>query len=279
MTVLQFGQFASGHIDLALISLYLFWAFFFWLVLYIQQEGRREGFPLVSDPDGEPLEQSLWMPSPKTFITNDGRTVLAPDPANADTRDLKAEFVVGGPGSPIVPTGNPMTDGIGPGSYTERADVLDLTFEQKPRIVPMRADPDFSVAKQDVDPRGSVMLGADGVQAGTIADVWVDRSDFVIRYLEVELPAVGDAAGRRVLVPWNMVDFKTDRDRFMEFLSMKSKPVTATFNVRSITAAQFADVPALKNPDQITYLEEEKVMAYYGGGYLYATPERQEPLL
>jgi photosynthetic reaction center H subunit len=26
-------------------------------------------------------------------------------------------------------------------------------------------------------------------------------------------------------------------------------------------------------------LEEEKVMAYYGGGTLYATPDRQEPLI
>ena len=49
--------------------------------------------------------------------------------------------------------------------------------------------------------------------------------------------------------------------------------------VASILAAQFAQVPALRHAEQITLLEEEKVMAYYGGGTLYATPERQEPLL
>ena len=44
-------------------------------------------------------------------------------------------------------------------------------------------------------------------------------------------------------------------------------------------ASQFADVPALRNPDEVTLLEEEKVTAYYGAGTLYATPARAEPLL
>jgi photosynthetic reaction center H subunit len=44
-------------------------------------------------------------------------------------------------------------------------------------------------------------------------------------------------------------------------------------------AAQFENVPALKHPEQITRLEEEKICAYYGAGTLYATPERQEPLV
>jgi photosynthetic reaction center H subunit len=38
-------------------------------------------------------------------------------------------------------------------------------------------------------------------------------------------------------------------------------------------------VPTLKNPNQITKLEEEKVSAYYGGGTLYADPVRGEPLI
>jgi photosynthetic reaction center H subunit len=49
--------------------------------------------------------------------------------------------------------------------------------------------------------------------------------------------------------------------------------------VRAITAAQFADVPGLRNPEQVTLLEEDKIMGYYGGGTLYATPGRGEPLL
>jgi photosynthetic reaction center H subunit len=49
--------------------------------------------------------------------------------------------------------------------------------------------------------------------------------------------------------------------------------------VNAILASQFAEVPALENPDQITLYEEERVMGYYGGGHLYATRDRQEPWL
>ena len=35
----------------------------------------------------------------------------------------------------------------------------------------------------------------------------------------------------------------------------------------------------LAGADQVTLLEEEKVVAYYGAGQLYATPQRAEPLV
>jgi photosynthetic reaction center H subunit len=44
-------------------------------------------------------------------------------------------------------------------------------------------------------------------------------------------------------------------------------------------AHQFADVPAVENPDQITLREEDQVQAYYGGGHLYADASRTEPLI
>ena len=34
-----------------------------------------------------------------------------------------------------------------------------------------------------------------------------------------------------------------------------------------------------RSPEEITLLEEEKIMAYFGAGTLYATPDRQEPLI
>jgi photosynthetic reaction center H subunit len=49
--------------------------------------------------------------------------------------------------------------------------------------------------------------------------------------------------------------------------------------VHALLSHQFANVPVTKSPVQITLLEEEKVTAYYGAGTLYATAERQEPLL
>jgi photosynthetic reaction center H subunit len=49
--------------------------------------------------------------------------------------------------------------------------------------------------------------------------------------------------------------------------------------VQSLLGHQLRGVPATRHPEQVTMLEEEKVMAYYGAGTLYATPQRQEPLL
>jgi photosynthetic reaction center H subunit len=91
-----------------------------------------------------------------------------------------------------------------------------------------------------------------------VHDLWVDRSDTVFRYLEVDVPA----AQRRVLLPINFCRFGSGGVR-----------------VRSILGSQFAAVPGTRTPVQVTCLEEEKIMAYYGGGTLYATAARQEPLL
>jgi photosynthetic reaction center H subunit len=49
--------------------------------------------------------------------------------------------------------------------------------------------------------------------------------------------------------------------------------------VKSILGSQFATVPGLANPDQVTRREEDKIMAYYAGGHLYATAARAEPLI
>jgi len=49
--------------------------------------------------------------------------------------------------------------------------------------------------------------------------------------------------------------------------------------VKSILGGHFVQVPATKNPDVVTRLEEDKICGFYGGGTLYATPSRSEPLL
>jgi photosynthetic reaction center H subunit len=124
----------------------------------------------------------------------------------------------------------------------------------------MRILPGFTVAKPDIDPRGLPVVGADGTRGGIIKEIWVDRAEMVIRYLELETTA--ENGSRKVMLPMN-------------FARVQSKKIA----VESILGNQFADVPAIKSQDQITMLEEERVMAYYGGGTLYATPERREPLI
>jgi photosynthetic reaction center H subunit len=247
----------TSYIDVAQLALYAFWIFFAGLIFYLRREDKREGYPLESERSAHILVQGFpAIPSPKTFLLRDGSTLQKPG-AEAPQRAVAARPVGGWLGAPLEPTGNPMVDGVGPASYVEREDRPDTTFEGELRIVPMRVATDYSVDANDTDPRGLPVIAADGRQAGTVADLWVDRSDAVIRYLEV-----GIADGRRVLLPITMARVGEDSVR-----------------VASILAAQFAAVPALANPDQITSREEDRVTAYYAGGHLYATPDRLGPLL
>ena len=50
------------------------------------------------------------------------------------------------------------------------------------------------------DPRGYDVIGADMKVAGKVVDLWVDRSEALIRYFEVKL-----AGGRHVLLPMNLL--------------------------------------------------------------------------
>ena len=75
--------------------------------------------------------------------------------------------------------------------------------------------------------------------------------------LEVEIPG-----GRRVMVPVNF-----------------SRITRRGVHVRAILSAQFAGIPGTKSDEQVTRLEEEKIVAYFGAGLLYAEPSRAEPLV
>ncbi|MFK7957040.1 MAG: photosynthetic reaction center subunit H [Lysobacterales bacterium] len=260
-----------SEIDLVEILFTLFWIFFIGLVLYLHRENKREGYPLDSDrttrSGGRVLVHGFpATPPPKTFHLLDGRSVTVP--RNAPERELAVKPAGPYPGAPNVPTGNPMLDGVGPASYSDRDDVPDHTLHGEDRIVPMRLHPEWVVTQpvdilgfgvKDPDPRGFPVYGADDELAGTVADLWVDLCEPMITYYEVALEGAG---GRHVLLPANFSRAKSDR-----------------INVNSINADQFAHVPATASPDRITRLEEDKVCAYFAGGTLYATEERQEPLL
>jgi photosynthetic reaction center H subunit len=250
----------TGYIDVAQIALYAFWVFFAGLIYYLLQENKREGYPLESERSGHVRVQG-WppIPSPKTYLLRDGSTRTVPNEIKSPQK-LAAEPIGNWLGAPLQPTGNPMLDGVGPGAYADRPDVADTTAEGDIKLGPLRGALDFDVASGDPDPRGLSVMGADGEQGGTIVDVWVDRSEMLFRYLELEVAAEGGL--RRVLLPINFTRINASRVR-----------------VQSILGSQFAQVPGTKHPDQVTLLEEEKIMAYYGGGTLYATPSRQEPLL
>ena len=251
----------TSYIDVAQIALYAFWIFFAGLIYYLHREDKREGYPLESDRSGRVKVQG-WprVPKPKTFHLRDGRVVMAPN-FRGSNQPLGGTPSAKHLGAPLEPNGDPMLAAVGPGSYSDRADIADTTLEGTPRIVPLRvAGSTFSVSGNDPDPRGLPVVGADGRIGGTVRDLWVDRAEVLFRYLEVEVPVQGGS--RRVLLPVNFTRISHRR-----------------VNVRSILASQFAQAPVTRDPDSVTLLEEDKIVAYYGGGTLYATPDRQEPLL
>lgn len=257
----------TGYLDVAQVVLYAFWIFFAGLVFYLRREDRREGYPLESEVHGG-LKGWDWLfvPSPKTFLLADGSAVLAPRPHEGPVGELKAVKLEPWPGAPIVPTSTDdsrLADGVGPGAYALRAERPDLTWEGKTRIVPMRVADEFTVSADDPDPRGLPVYGADRVLAGTVTEIWVDRGESLPRYYEMELEGARD---RTVLIPVTFADVQ----RF----SRHKKII-----VEALLARQFAGVPPHRDPDSITLREEERVIAYFGAGTLYATDDRQEPLL
>jgi photosynthetic reaction center H subunit len=252
--------------DIAQLVLYLFWLFFIGLVIYLQKENMREGYPLESEISGKPIMVGPFMPLPKakTFRLPHGHgDVQMPNIAKEEAEIERQKSLAMRPtapwsGSPFEPTGNPMIDGVGPAAYALREDIVELNIEGDPRIVPLRAYNDWSIAEEDSDIRGWPVRGCDGKEAGTVTDLWVDRSDSLFRYIEIDL------GERSVLCPF-----------FAARVEIQGKYIS----VDSIAAAQFADVPGRVDDTTITKLEEEKVMAYYAGGKLYGSPERVEPLL
>lgn len=258
---MKLGQITS-YIDVAQVTIYLFWIFFAALIFYLRREDRREGYPLMVDPTNEVKSSgAILMATPKTFLLPHGGSVSAPD-AKYDTREPNAKKIAAWPGAPYEPVGDPMLAAVGPGAFAERSNKPDLSHDGAPKIVPLRAAKAFSIESRDPDPRGMEVVGGDRVVAGTVRDVWVDRSEVIIRYLEVEIVGIPEA--NRVLVP--MTFAKVDKRR-------------RQVHVHAIFGSQFGKVPRLSSPDTVTLLEEDKICAYYGAGTLYAHPSRTEPLL
>lgn len=253
-----YGAF-THYIDVPQVVLYGFWIFFAGLLYYLRREDKREGYPLESERS-KSIRVQGWptMPPPKTFRLRNGATYEAPS-GRGDERAVRAQ-APGWPGSPQQPIGNPMVDGVGPAAYAERESVPDLTAEGEIKIVPLRVAHDFSVAKEDADPRGMEVIAGDGQPAGTVRELWIDRSEPQIRYLEVSLAA----GGRSVLLPINFARIDGRRKRV---------------TVLAILAKQFAQVPETAKPDQITLREEDRITGYFGGGTLYAEPSRLEPII
>jgi len=255
------GEFVAG-IDMVDLALWGFTIFFFGLIFYLRREDRREGYPLERDTDGKLEDEGVvWYAPKKTFTLPHNRGTVSVPHGKRDTRKHAMARTAAWPGAPYQPTGDPMRDGVGPASYAERDDVADLTDDGRNRIAPLRADGHIYVAEDSPNPVGMTVYGGDKKPVGDIVDVWVDRSEAIIRYLEVNIGS--DGMANNVLLPMPFVKVDKRRKRV---------------DVDAIFAKHFAGVPKLKSPDSVTRLEEDMIAGYYAGGKLYAHPARTESL-
>jgi photosynthetic reaction center H subunit len=248
----------TANIDVAQIVLYAFWIFFFGLIFWIRREDRREGYPLESDnPRNISNIGPILLPKKKTFILPEGGTYDAPNYVR-DERAFAIQRSAPSAGAPSMPVGDPLLSEVGPASWCARHDIVEETRDGRDCVIPMRVATEFRHFG-GADPRGWDVLAADQQVVGKVSDMWVDRADVCVRYLEVELEG-----GEVRLVPMPMSVVRNEAKQL---------------EVEALESHQFTHVPTTKEADRITMLEEEKISAFFAGARMYANDKRMGPLV
>ncbi|MFN7174994.1 MAG: photosynthetic reaction center subunit H [Thermaurantiacus tibetensis] len=258
--------FIVGGLDVAELVFYAFFLFFLGLVIYLRREDRREGYPLEEEATGAIIPTGGFLQSarPKSFFLPHGKGVISPDAEpRREPVEIPETVRAHWGGSPLDPVGNPLTAGVGAGAFqSARAHEPELDMHGRPKIVPIGLAEGFRVADGEPDVIGWPVVAADGKVAGTVSDLWVDTTDHLVRYLAVAIP--GEVGTNPALLPMTMALVRKGRGEI---------------EMEAVTAAQFAGVPRPQSPTQVTRNEEDRITAYLGAGYLYATPDRVEPWL
>jgi photosynthetic reaction center H subunit len=250
------GEYFFGDFDLASAAIWAFWAFFALLIFYLQTENMREGYPLETE-DGKvaPNQGPFPLPKAKTFRLPFGRGEVTVPNGLPEARTVALARTAVSEGFPHAPTGDAMTDGVGPASWAPRKDEPELDGHGHAKIVPMGQAKGFSVSAGR-DPRGLPVQAGDFEVVGRISDMWIDASEQLVRYLEVDM----GNAGKR-LIPMTMA-------------KIGERAVT----VRALTGGRFAGIPQTKSATTVTKLEEDKISGYVAGGWMYDTTPRAKRL-
>ena len=253
----------THQIDVPQVVFILFALFFAGLVYHLRQEDKREGYPLESDRTAMSGGQVKVvgfppLPKPKAFLRKFGDTIYAPGPRLE--REVAAVPAHRFPGAPLIPTGDPLVDGVGPASYALKEEEPDRTWSGEPKLRPLRLAREFHIEHTEPPVIGMSVETRDGVTVGIVRDVWVETPEYFSRYMEVE--ATDALGGWPILLPFAFADIRTRKRKVI---------------AESVSARQFARVPALADRDQITKREEDRINAYYAGGYLYKDEPERKP--
>lgn len=238
----------TRYIDGADAAFWLFIVGFVEVVIYLRRLDKREGYPMKASPFDDTPSLGFPLPlAPHTFELNEGGTTVAPH--HYPQAPISARPLHGFAGTPLVPIGNPLLAGVGPGAWVMRSNEPMLTEKGELMLQPLRLLDDWSMSDKDADPRGMAVLDRRWRRIGVVGDVWIDRSTKAARLFEVTLDS--SLATGPVLVPLYhpVIDEKTREMR-----------------VTALEAHQFAEVPRPVHDDRITAREDERLNAYYAAG-------------
>ena len=269
----------TQYIDVAQLALYIFWLFFVFLVLYLNKESRREGFPVrYHENDKGAPNTEYKTPAPKTYHLLNGEEVQLPSGKNDDHRELNATPLAPWPGAPLVPNGDAMIDGLGSAAWAERADHPDMTNEGDPRIVQLSTLPtdEFFIAKLSSNPIGMNVRACDGQIVGKVTDIMLDRMEMLSRYYQVVLNS-----GKTILLPMMYMTLRRSADAPEEG-SLSERLIDGRakeMRVASLNSAQFENIPVCADNAVVTLLEEDKIQAYFGGAHVFGSPQRTESFI
>ena len=232
-----------GTFDVAELAFLSFFVFFIGLVIYLNRESRREGYPLEDEFTGRvDTSKPLSDAGKKTFKLPHGRGTYVPEDVPRDPVEIPAERAFHAGGAPYVPTGDAMKDGLGPAAFAKREDYPDLTFDGRPRIVPIANSHDIVIAPNDPNIVGWPVIAADKKTVGKVSDIWVDESEHIIRYLEVTTNK-----GTKVLAPMTVAAVQT---KGLLHGILPDNPELV--EIDAITSEQFEHVPKVKTAGEIT---------------------------
>ena len=192
---------SGAYMDLAQVTLYVFWIFFAGLIFYLRREDKREGYPLDSTALAAASVHGFpRMPEPKNYLLRGGHVATLAEPQER----------------------SPRCRGGADRSMAGRADGADRQSDARRRRARLLRRPrgrsrthhrrhtlhrsvaagrGYLLSKpRDPDPRGMRVIGADSEIGGVVTDVWVDRAEALIRYLEVEVTSTRWSQARTAAV-------------------------------------------------------------------------------